>query len=108
MKPPEVIYLQWFGDVDPELIGSPDEAPPHYEPQDYESVSWCWEKIHPADLAYVRKDEVDAELNRLRKAVLDSFNSNMALRGVNQALREANSKLQDIVDRKSKSEEDHF
>ena len=58
MKTPETIYLQWYGDVDPELVDHEPDVDPS-------GASWCWEQIFPADIEYVRKDAVDAVLSDL-------------------------------------------
>lgn len=45
-SPPERIYLQWHGDVDPDLVAM-EPAP------DIEAVSWNIERVFAADVEYV-------------------------------------------------------
>ena len=50
-NPPEYIWLQYHGDVDPADYPDDDEGPHLSE------VSWCWEKIFDYDIEYIRADE---------------------------------------------------
>ena len=51
MKTPETIYLQWFGDYDPDMLSESERDA--IEP---DGASWCWEQIFPHDIEYMRKD----------------------------------------------------
>ena len=62
MKTPETIYLQWYGDVDPELVDHEPDVDPS-------GASWCWEQIFPADIEYVRKDSADKAIKMMRDAM---------------------------------------
>ena len=53
MRPPPQICLQWYGDEDPDFLSEPEKA--LIDPATGE-VSWWLEKIHPYDIAYVRRD----------------------------------------------------
>lgn len=60
MKTPETIYLQWFGDYDPDMLSESER-----DAIDPSGASWYWEQIFPHDIEYVRKDAVDAILSDL-------------------------------------------
>lgn len=53
MRPPPQIYLQWYGDEDPNFLAESEKE--SIDPNTGE-VSWWLEKIHPHDIAYVRRD----------------------------------------------------
>ena len=59
MKTPETIYLQWYGDVDPELVDHEPDVDPS-------GASWCWEQIFPADIEYMRKDAATEAMRMLQ------------------------------------------
>jgi len=52
MSAPELIYLQWYGDV-PEGMDTSDLEP------DEGDVSWCLDRVFDADFEYVRKYKYD-------------------------------------------------
>jgi hypothetical protein len=56
--PPETIYLQYYGDADPEDFG-PDE-----DPIQSGEVTFCREQIFEHDIVYVRRDLVRAMKRR--------------------------------------------
>ena len=56
-KPPDKLYLQWYGDGEP---GDIEEVSEH-------DATWCMDKIFPHDIEYVRIDK--SEVARLRKAI---------------------------------------
>ena len=64
MKAPETIYLQWYGDVDPELVDHEPDVDPS-------GASWCWEQIFPADIEYIRKESADAREAELVQQVIE-------------------------------------
>jgi len=70
---PEIIYLQWFGDEDPDCMTKAErESNPTMD-----EVSWCWERIFEYDIEYIQlakhkeleqqRDELLAVLNRLNR-----------------------------------------
>lgn len=62
MKLPEKIYLQWYGDGEPD---EPGEVSVH-------DVTWHKDKVFKHDIEYVREyriAELEAENTRLRKAI---------------------------------------
>ena len=61
MKPPETIYLQWFGDYDPDMLSESDR-----DEIDPDGASWCWEQIFPHDIEYVRKDAATEAMRMLQ------------------------------------------
>jgi hypothetical protein len=61
MKIPETIYLQWFGDYDPDLLGQSD-----LDGVDPDGVCWCWEQIFPHDIEYVRKESADKAIKMMQ------------------------------------------
>ena len=68
---PKTIWLQWYGDADPDEAGEPD----------HEDVTWCEDKINDSDVEYVSADalataeerikELEAERKRLEKSQMD-------------------------------------
>lgn len=60
MKIPETIYLQWFGDYEPDMLSESER-----DAIDPSGASWCWEQIFPHDIAYVQREAVDAVLSDL-------------------------------------------
>ena len=61
MKTPETIYLQWFGDYDPDMLGESER-----DAIDPDGASWCWEQIFPHDIEYVRKDAATEAMRMLQ------------------------------------------
>lgn len=61
MKTPETIYLQWFGDYDPDMLSESDR-----DAVDPSGASWCWEQIFPHDIEYVRKDAATEAMRMLQ------------------------------------------
>ena len=61
MKIPETIYLQWFGDYDPDMLGESER-----DAIDPDGASWCWEQIFPHDIEYVRKDAATEAMRMLQ------------------------------------------
>ena len=67
---PEIIYLQWYGDEDPECL---TEAERQRDPT-IDEVSWCLERIFEYDIEYIQlakykqleqqRDELKAQLVR--------------------------------------------
>lgn len=72
MKPPETIYLQWFGDYDPDMLGNLDR-----DAVDPSGVSWYWEQIFPHDIEYVRTD-VAVEAVRMMRAEYEEMAQQVA------------------------------
>ncbi len=56
--PPETIYLQYYGDADPEDFSE------HEDPIESGEVTFCREQIFEHDFAYVRRDLVRAMKRR--------------------------------------------
>lgn len=77
-QPKDIIYLQWFADNDIEDMPETERA---YE------VTWCEDKILNNDIAYMRVDLHEAEMQdleqenatlrkeveRLKQAILDAY-----------------------------------
>ena len=61
MKTPETIYLQWFGDYDPDMQSESER-----DEIDPDGASWCWEQIFPHDIEYVRKDAATEAMRMLQ------------------------------------------
>ena len=61
MKTPETIYLQWFGDYDPDMLSESERDA--IEPS---GASWCSEQIFPHDIEYVRKDAATEAMRMLQ------------------------------------------
>jgi len=57
LKPPQTIYLQFYGDEGPEEGG-----PTSYEHGD---ITWCWESIFDHDIVYERVIDQN-KLSRIR------------------------------------------
>lgn len=61
MKTPETIYLQWFGDYDPDMLSESER-----DAIDPYGASWCWEQIFPHDIEYMRKDAATEAMRMLQ------------------------------------------
>jgi hypothetical protein len=61
---PKVVYVQWYGDQDPECL-TKTELQRH---PSLDEVSWCWEQIFPYDIEYMRMDKYD-ELRKERDSL---------------------------------------
>ena len=61
MKTPETIYLQWFGDYDPDMLSESER-----DAIDPDGASWCWEQIFPHDIEYMRKDAATEAMRMLQ------------------------------------------
>lgn len=75
MSAPERIFLQWYGDADPDVEGDSDP--------NTEDVTWCAENIYEHDVEYVRADLAtlpgtltQAQLDAAQDAFLEYFESN--------------------------------
>jgi len=64
MKTPETIYLQWFGDYDPDMLSESER-----DAIDPDGASWCWEQIFPHDIEYVRKESSDKAIHGQREVM---------------------------------------
>lgn len=64
MKQPETIYLQWFGDYDPDMLSESER-----DAIDPDGASWCWEQIFPHDIEYVRKESSDKAIHGQREVM---------------------------------------
>lgn len=61
MKIPETIYLQWFGDYDPDMLSELER-----DAIDPDGASWCWEQIFTHDIEYVRKESADKAIKMMQ------------------------------------------
>lgn len=78
MRPPSQIYLQWYGDYDPEFLSEPekDRIDPHTG-----EVSWWLEPIFPSDLIYISKEVAEQREELLRQQILNLEKLVVSLRG---------------------------
>ena len=61
MRVPETIFLQWFGDYDPDMLSESER-----DGIDPDSASWCWEQIFPHDIEFRRRDLADEAMRMLQ------------------------------------------
>ena len=47
---PEIIYLQWYGDENPECLTEDERQ----RRPTIDEVSWCWERIFDCDIEYIQ------------------------------------------------------
>ena len=83
MKIPETIYLQWFGDYDPDMLSESDR-----DEIDPDGASWCWEQIFPHDIEYVRKDAATEAMRMLQAEYKDMAQQVADLRQMLRQYRE--------------------
>ena len=83
MKIPETIYLQWFGDYDPDMLGESER-----DAIDPDGASWCWEQIFPHDIEYVRKDAATEAMRMLQAEYKDMAQQVADLRQMLRQYRE--------------------
>ena len=62
--PPDKVYLQYYGDGDPEI-----EEPADIDDND---ATWCRDKIFTHDVPYVRQSTADERVREARREVWDA------------------------------------
>jgi hypothetical protein len=96
---PEIIYLQFYGNDDPELLTESEKAS-----IDVHDASWCNEEIYPYDIKYISKDKIDAlkqqhdellaDMQSIRSMMLHNGHNNIS--DVICALDKAIAKAQEV------------
>lgn len=89
---PELIYLQWYGNVDPEFMAESEK-----QAMRPDAASWWCEQIHPYDIEYIRKDLFDAMesqlLSRIETAITEKVDIGIRLNDELAAVKKQHAEL---------------
>lgn len=86
MKAPDVIYLQWYGDENPEFISPCEDQ--YYTP-DVDATSFSYERIFEYDITYMRSDMCMPKVRSLTDDECKDLYIAMMFRGKDVSIFEA-------------------